>query len=181
MKHGWTFVLIIAVTVGWFNNHGPGSELLRDGWRRFTLPFRYAQMLSQPADETLPVPVQGVRVSQVANTWHAPRGNRRHEGLDIFAPRSTPVLSATYGFIANIGENNLGGQTVSVIGPGGRYYYYAHLDSYAADISIGDEIPAGTILGFVGTTGNARGTPPHLHFGVYGPSGAINPHALLRD
>ena len=109
------------------------------------------------------------------------RYGRRHEGQDIFAPRGTPILSATNGYIYKIGENNLGGQTVSVIGSGGRVYYYAHLDSYAPGIEVGDRVSTRTVLGYVGTTGNAQGTPPHLHFGVYTLTGAINPLPLLTD
>lgn len=128
------------------------------------------------------MPLQKVQKKEIANTWHAPRGgNRLHEGQDIFAPRGTPVYSVTKGYIYNIGENNLGGQTVSVAGAGGRYYYYAHLDSYAPGIEEGDYVTQQTVLGYVGTTGNAQGTPPHLHFGVYTPSGAINPLPLLAD
>jgi len=104
-----------------------------------------------------------------------------HEGQDIFAPQGTPVLSATEGYIVNIGENNLGGQTVSIVGAGGRSYYYAHLDSYAPHIAEGDYVTKQTVLGYVGTTGNASGTPPHLHFGVYAPGGAMNPLPLLSD
>lgn len=120
--------------------------------------------------------------TRITNTWHAPRGaNRLHEGQDIFAPRGTPTYSASPGYIYSIGENRLGGQTVSVIGAGGRVYYYAHFDSYAAGISEGDYVTPQTVLGYVGTTGNAQGTPPHLHFGVYSNSGAINPLPLLSD
>jgi len=70
---------------------------------------------------------------------------------------------------------------VSVIGDGGRVYYYAHLDSYAPGIAVGEPVTRQTLLGYVGTTGNAQGTPPHLHFGVYTSSGAINPLPLLVD
>ena len=80
-----------------------------------------------------------------------------------------------------VGENSLGGQTVSVIGAGGRLYYYAHLDSYAPHIEAGDRVTTQTVLGYVGTTGNAAGTPPHLHFGVYATGGALNPLPLLAD
>jgi murein DD-endopeptidase MepM/ murein hydrolase activator NlpD len=83
--------------------------------------------------------------------------------------------------VAHIGDNNLGGQTVSVVGAGGRTYYYAHLESYAPHLSEGDWVTTQTLLGYVGTTGNAAGTPPHLHFGVYEPSGAMNPLPLLSD
>jgi murein DD-endopeptidase MepM/ murein hydrolase activator NlpD len=126
--------------------------------------------------------VQNVTKDQIANTWQAPRGtDRLHQGQDIFAPRGTPILSATEGYIMNIGENSLGGQTVSVVGAGGRVYYYAHLDSYAPQTAEGDYVTTRSVLGYVGTTGNAAGTPPHLHFGVYAPGGAINPLPLLTD
>jgi murein DD-endopeptidase MepM/ murein hydrolase activator NlpD len=128
------------------------------------------------------VTVEGVHVKQIANTWHGPRsGGRQHEGQDIFAKRGTPVLSATDGYVTRIGENSLGGHTVFVMGAGGRSYYYAHLDSYAPGISVGDWVTTDRVLGYVGTTGNAQGTPPHLHFGVYTTTGAINPLPLLRD
>lgn len=141
-----------------------------------------AQLYSQEPDQRIAMPVKDVKKNQVTNTWHAPRGtDRLHKGQDIFAPRGTAVLSATEGYIASIGENSLGGQTVSVVGKGGRAYYYAHLDSYAPGIAEGDWVTPETVLGFVGTTGNAAGTPPHLHFGVYAPGGAMNPLPLLTD
>jgi murein DD-endopeptidase MepM/ murein hydrolase activator NlpD len=68
---------------------------------------------------------------------------------------------------------------VWVLGPGGQRHYYAHLDRYA-DIVTGQRVRPGTILGYVGTTGNAAGTPPHLHYGIYEAGGAINPYPLLR-
>lgn len=149
---------------------------------KFILYVHVAQLYTKEPDQTIAMPVQDVSKEQIANTWHAPRGSDRlHEGQDIFAARGTPVLSATEGYIVNIGENNLGGQTISVVGAGGRTYYYAHLDSYAPHVAEGDYVTKQTLLGYVGTTGNAGGTPPHLHFGVYAPGGAMNPLPLLRD
>ncbi len=143
---------------------------------------RVARLYTQDPPARIAMPLQHVRTKEISNTWHAPRGeNRLHEGQDIFAPRGTPVYSATQGYIYNIGENNLGGQTVSVVGAGGRFYYFAHLDGYAPGIEEGNYVTPQTILGYVGTTGNAQGTPPHLHFGVYTPRGAVNPLPLLRD
>ena len=143
---------------------------------------RVVKLYTQQPDTKLAMPLENVSKQAIADTWQAARGtDRRHEGQDIFALRGTPVLSATRGIIYNIGENNLGGQTVSVIGAGGRVYYYAHLDSYARGIAVGDRVTTRTVLGYVGTTGNAQGTPPHLHFGVYTPTGAINPLPLLTD
>ena len=143
---------------------------------------RVARFYTQRPDTKLAMPLENVSKRAIADTWQAPRGtDRLHEGQDIFAARGTPILSATRGIIYNIGENNLGGQTVSVMGSGGRVYYYAHLDSYARGIAVGEFVTTRTVLGYVGTTGNAQGTPPHLHFGVYTPTGAINPLPLLTD
>jgi murein DD-endopeptidase MepM/ murein hydrolase activator NlpD len=143
---------------------------------------RILKLYTQEPDTRLAMPLEDVRRKEISDTWQAARGEgRKHEGQDIFAPRGTPILSATSGYIYNVGENNLGGQTVSVISKGGRVYYYAHLDSYARGIQIGDRVTTRTVLGYVGTTGNAQGTPPHLHFGVYASSGAINPLPMLTD
>lgn len=149
---------------------------------KFILYVHVARLYTKEPDRAIAMPIEEVSKSQISDTWHAPRGSDRlHEGQDIFAPRGTPVLSATEGYIVNIGENNLGGQTVSVIGSGGRTYYYAHLDSYAPQIADGDYVTRKTLLGYVGTTGNAGDTPPHLHFGVYASEGAMNPLPLLSD
>lgn len=149
-----------------------------------TLVFyaRVAKLYTQSPDTRIAMPLEDVSRKEVADTWGAPRGTwRRHEGQDIFAPRGTPILSATNGYVYKIGENNLGGQTVSVISSGGRVYYYAHLDRYAKGIEVGDRVSTRSVLGYVGTTGNAQGTPPHLHFGIYTLTGAINPLPLLTD
>lgn len=83
--------------------------------------------------------------------------------------------------MAQVGERPLGGNTVVVIGAGGRSYYYAHLDSFAQGLAVGDYVSEKSVLGYVGTTGNALGTPPHLHFAVYTLTGAIDPLPLLAD
>lgn len=127
-----------------------------------------------------PVPVQGVRTRQLTDQWGAPRsGGRKHQGIDIFAKCGTPVLSATHGLVTRIGTNMLGGQIVRVLGPGGYWHYYAHLSEFG-DIKEGQLVTAGTVLGKVGDTGNAKGTPCHLHYGVYSRGGgAENPYPLL--
>ena len=144
-------------------------------------PFYFVKLSSMDAPTSLSMPVQGVTFAQVADTWGAPRsGGRRHEGLDIFAPRGTPVVAATEGVVTRVGTNRLGGNVVWVLGPGGHRHYYAHLDRYAEGLSAGDRVVPGTVIGHVGDTGNARGTPPHLHYGVYGSNGAYNPYPLLK-
>jgi len=144
---------------------------------------RMSQLYAAKPDQQLAMPVAGVSKKRVSDSWHAPRsgGERQHEGQDIFASRGTPVLSATDGYVVRVGENRLGGKTVSVMGAGGRMYYYAHLDAYAPNLAFGEYVTPETVLGYVGTTGNAAGTSPHLHFGVYSSSGAINPLPMLSD
>ncbi|MET0267974.1 MAG: M23 family metallopeptidase [Duganella sp.] len=137
--------------------------------------------MAMPKPLALPVPVQGVPPRALRDTWGGARSEgRKHEGIDIFARRGTPVLSSTEGIVTKVGSNRLGGQVVWVLGPGGQRHYYAHLDRYA-DVSAGMRIAAGRVLGYVGNTGNAAATPPHLHYGVYDVSGAINPYPLLRQ
>ena len=149
---------------------------------RMILYVHIAGLHMKSPDTNLSMPLKEVKKSQIANTWGAARGEgRSHEGQDIFAPKGTPILSATNGYVVKVGDDNLGGHTVSVIGDGGRKYYYAHLDSYARNLEVGDYVTRQTVLGYVGTTGNADGTPAHLHFGVYTTTGAINPLPLLTD
>ena len=177
MKKG-TWIIALAIVVFFLLVSGAVGSI------RDTAVFylHVAKLYTQDPDSRLAMPLENVRKQQIADTWGAPRGtNRTHEGQDIFAAKGTPILSATSGYVYNIGENNLGGQTVSVIGRGGRVYYYAHLDSYAPQLKEGDWVTTRTVLGYVGTTGNAQGTPPHLHFGIYATGGAINPLPLLSD
>jgi murein DD-endopeptidase MepM/ murein hydrolase activator NlpD len=141
---------------------------------------RYVTLMTAPAPSHLPMPVQGVAVRSVANTWGAPRdaGTRTHQGLDIFARRGTPVLSPVEGIVIGVGQDRLGGNVVRVLGPGGQVHYFAHLDEFSG-VKRQDWVRPGAILGYVGATGNARGTPPHLHYGIYAAGGAINPYPLL--
>ena len=167
-----SFLILVGSVTGIV--HAVGDSLL--------FYVRVARLYSKDPPAKIKMPLPGISKKQIADTWHAPRGgNRQHEGQDIFAVRGTPVYSATNGYVYNIGENRLGGQTVSVIGAGGRVYYYAHLDSYAEGLEEGDYVTPKTKLGSVGTTGNAQGTPPHLHFGVYTTTGAIDPLPLLES
>ncbi len=132
-----------------------------------------------PAPAHIGMPVAGVMPRSLSDTWHAARApNRRHEGIDIFAKKGTPVLASTEGIVLKGGENSLGGNVLWVLGPAGLYHYYAHLDQ-ASLLKPGTRVQAGTPLGYVGNTGNARSTPPHLHYGVYAGEGAINPFPLL--
>lgn len=181
MKNSLILIAIIFATFFIFNNWDLAPEELKRKTENVGFPFELARLSIQKPEEKIAIPIRTVRVNQIADTWQAPRsGERLHEGQDIFAPRGTAVYSATNGYVVRIGENSLGGKTISVYGAGGRVYYYAHLNNYASDLVVGDLVTPETIVGYVGTTGNARGTPPHLHFGVYTSAGPINPLPLLE-
>jgi murein DD-endopeptidase MepM/ murein hydrolase activator NlpD len=130
-------------------------ELLRGG--------RYS--LTVEVGGSLGFPVAEYDHSAVRSFWGDWRsGGRLHEGVDIFAPRGTPVIAATSGTVRSTRPNKLGGNVVWLNDELGRSQYYAHLDSFV--VARGDRVEAGDTLGFVGNTGNARTTPPHLHFGL---------------
>lgn len=130
-----------------------------------------------PIENSLPSPLPDQRLT---DTWGAARSQgRSHEGIDIFAARGTPVQATTQGIVSKVGENTLGGRVVVVVGPGGAGHYYAHLEDYA-DIAPNDWVNAGDIIGYVGDSGNAKGTPTHVHYGIYINGSAVNPYPLLQ-
>ena len=130
-----------------------------------------------PTENSLPNPLPK---QHLTDTWGAARSQgRSHEGIDIFAERGTPIQATTQGIVSKVGENTLGGRVVVVIGPGGAGHYYAHLEDYA-DISPNDWVNAGDTIGYVGDSGNAKGTSPHVHYGIYINGSAVNPYPLLQ-
>jgi murein DD-endopeptidase MepM/ murein hydrolase activator NlpD len=139
--------------------------------------------VEQRLEASLRFPVQGAAASAVQSEFGSARdsGRRRHEGIDIFAPRGTPVIAATDGWITRQTTNRLGGNVVWLWVPSQRMsLYYAHLDRHA--VTPGERVMAGDTIGYVGNTGNARGTSPHLHFGVYASlSRAVDPLPYVVD
>jgi murein DD-endopeptidase MepM/ murein hydrolase activator NlpD len=121
-----------------------------------------------------------------SNDFGAPRMvgtpfEHRHEGTDIFAAWGAPVVACERGILTRIGTDRLGGQKLWLVGQSGTAYYYAHLSAYAPGVADDVVVEAGTLIGFVGDTGNARGGAPHLHFEVHPGGGrAVNPYYLLR-
>ena len=147
------------------------------GWKQ---PYFYWKLQNTELQSPIAMPIEGVQVQQLTDTWGAARGSDRcHEGIDIFAPRGTPVLSTTQGIVREVGTNVLGGKVVWVTGPSSSQHYYAHLEDYAPALREGDWLEVGELLGFVGNTGNAENTPPHLHYGIYLNDGATNPYPYL--
>ncbi len=119
-------------------------------------------------DSSLNFPVPNKDFNSISSFFGDPRdgGRRRHEGVDVFAPRGTPALAVGPGRVSLTGTNRLGGKVVWVTDTQKGYnYYYAHLDSQL--VRPGMRVNAGDTIGMIGNTGNAATTPPHLHFGIY--------------
>lgn len=121
------------------------------------------------ARKSLLIPVLGVVKSQLRDSFVQRRsGGRTHHAIDIMAPRNTPILAVEDGTIVKLTNNRLGGITLYQLDPTGNYaYYYAHLERYAPGLSTGQTVQRGQVIGYVGTSGNAPKSSPHLHFAVY--------------
>lgn len=142
-------------------------------------------------DSGLIIPVQGVRASQLSDTFTQARENgaRVHDAIDIMAPLGTPVIAAAPGIIEKLFGSKAGGLTIYQRSRDRRtIYYYAHLDSYAPGLMDNQLVNVGQQIGTVGFTGNANPLAPHLHFAIlhttpqakwYQPALAINPYPLL--
>jgi hypothetical protein len=148
-------------------------ELLRGG--RYSLTVR-----ARPA---LSFPVENVDPRAIGSRFGAPRdgGARDHHGVDIFAPRGTPVVAAAPGVISGVRTTPRGGKVVWLRDERRSLrLYYAHLDSQM--VANGMQVEIGDTLGLVGNTGNAISTPPHLHFGVYRRGeGPLDPYPFVRE
>ena len=114
-------------------------------------------------------PLSGIDHRAMANSFRDPRpGGRTHEGVDILAPRNTPIRAVEDGVIAKLWNSHDGGTTIYQFDPTGAYvYYYAHLESYASGLKEGEHVKEGQVIGYVGTSGNAPKNTPHLHFAIY--------------
>ena len=160
-------IIIAAIIAAWY------QPILRH-------PLTLLHLACRKEPNALPIPVAGVKSGQLYDSFGAPRANHRHhQGIDIFAQRGTPVSSATDGIVAFVGQNGLGGNVVFTVGPSLSLLYYAHLDRFGG-FRPGDIIRQGDVLGYVGNSGNARGTACHLHFEFRSlREGVINPYPLL--
>jgi peptidoglycan LD-endopeptidase LytH len=129
----------------------------------------------------LRMPVVGIKAFDLYNSWGDPRdgGKRSHRGIDIFASRGTPIVAVSDGIISYIGDQPKGGHCLWLTTEAGTSFYYAHLDRWAPGLYEGMEVQSGDLLGFVGNTGNALTTPPHLHFAVNQNDEMVNPFPIL--
>ncbi len=114
------------------------------------------------------MPVEGATYNSYnqRSFWFYPWGKSiTHKGVDIFAKEGTNVLASTGGLVCNVGKNELGGNVILILGPKWRLHYYAHLKEI--NTSAFSFVGKGTTIGKVGTTGNAIGKAPHLHYSIY--------------
>lgn len=149
-----------------------------------------ADEMQSLASRRLLIPVEGVDRSRLRDNFHEGRGSRRHDALDIMAARGTPVHAVDSGRVAKLFDSKAGGLTVYQFDRDEKYaYYYAHLDRYAQGLKEGALLARGDLVGYVGTTGNATPTAPHLHFTIFrlGPDRkwwkgtAVNPYPFLVE
>lgn len=131
-------------------------------------------------------PIDGPYDVPLIDSWGYPRGTGTpnehwHEGIDIFAPEGTPIVASERGVATRVGYAELGGLRVWVEGDTGNKWYYSHMSAIEADLEAGDIVEIGDVLGYTGTSGNAAGTPAHLHLQVH-PAGKrpTNPYPILK-
>ena len=134
--------------------------------------------------------MQGLTRDELRDTFDEMRGgSRRHEAIDILAPRNTPVVAVEDGRVAKLFLSKPGGMTIYQFDPTSTYaYYYAHLERYADGLKDGDAVSRGQVIGYVGTSGNAPPDTPHLHFAIFKlteakrwwQGTAIDPYRVLR-
>ena len=139
----------------------------------------------------LAIPVAGIKKAQLSDTFTQARagGARAHDAIDIMAPRGTPVVAAAPGKVEKLFDSKGGGGITAYVrsADGQWIYYYAHLDRYAPGLAEGQNVQRGTVLGTVGSTGNANPDGPHLHFAIHRmrpgekwhQGSAVNPYPLL--
>jgi murein DD-endopeptidase MepM/ murein hydrolase activator NlpD len=147
-----------------------------------------------PADplaaRRLLIPVKGLKREDLRDNFDQKRGLRRHHALDIMAKRGTPVVAVDDGRVVRVRRHLLGGLTVYQYDPDEKYaYYYAHLDRYAKGLEEGQVLRRGDLIGYVGSTGNAPASAPHLHFAItemdhqkrWFRGKPLNPYPYLTD
>jgi len=168
----------------------PVSPPPPDPPRTEVTPEIAANPLEDLRRRNLALPVQGIRKEDLRSNFDELRGrSRRHEAIDILAPRDTPVFAVEDGEIARLFLSEAGGITIYQFDPRDTYvYYYAHLERSATGLKEGDRVRRGDVIGYVGTTGNAPRNTPHLHFAIFQMTDEkkwwqgtpIDPYSVLR-
>jgi murein DD-endopeptidase MepM/ murein hydrolase activator NlpD len=161
-----------------------------DASSRGSLPAISADPVEDLRQRNLTLPVHGIKKDDLHDAFNEMRDSgRRHEGIDVLAPRHTPVLAVEDGTVARLFLSDAGGITIYHFDPTEHYaYYYAHLENYAPGLKEGDCVTRGEVIGYVGTTGNAPRDTPHLHFAIFKMTDEkkwwqgtpIDPYSVLR-
>ncbi len=177
-----------AVSVPIAPNEVPMDETIAD-----EPALKPTPALNEPAGldaDAIVIPVVGARREDLKAMFNERRGSREHRAIDIMAPRATPVLAAIDGTVGKLFLSKPGGITIYQYDPTRSWiYYYAHLDGYAPGLVEGQQLRRGDVIGYVGTSGNARPDAPHLHFsiekltepGKWWQSEPIDPYPLLMQ
>lgn len=153
-------------------------------------PVLSSDPIAELRHRNLELPVQGITRADLRDTFGEARGTtRRHEALDVLAPRFTPVVAVEDGTVAKLFFSDAGGITIYQFDRGQTFcYYYAHLQKYADGLKEGATVRRGEVIGYVGTTGNAPRETPHLHFAIFKlgddkhwwQGTAIDPYSVLK-
>jgi peptidoglycan LD-endopeptidase LytH len=170
---------------------GPSAQVAAPdrGRDRSTGTTGEAAALDDLRSRALLNPVDGADAASLVQSFHEPRGSGAHEAIDILAPRHTPVRAVDDGRIVKLFVSERGGLTVYQFDSTERFcYYYAHLEAYAPGLQEGALVARGEQIGTVGTSGNAPGDTPHLHFAILelGPERRwwegrpLDPYLVLR-
>jgi murein DD-endopeptidase MepM/ murein hydrolase activator NlpD len=185
-------MVLAAITVSYYVATAPHpTEASSVGFVRVSAPRAVEPEPAPLAEGSLEFPVLLLSRVRLQDSFRDPRANgeRTHEAIDIMAPRYTPVRAASDGVIARLSSGGAGGLALYEMDPTGGYcFYYAHLEAYAPGVKEGLSVRRGDVIGYVGTTGNAPETAPHLHFAIYRvrdphrwwAGRAINPYPLLK-
>ncbi len=170
---------------------GISADAMEAAWMPVDAPLERVELVFSL--NRLMVPVAGFEPDDLDDSFYARRsGGRTHEAIDIAADAGTPVVAVSDGSVIRKHTNRLGGRVLYTLSPDGRYaFYYAHLDGYAPGIEVDRTVLQGDTLGYVGNSGNARYTVPHLHFQIIETGGRaasqlyrgrkLNPYRLFRN
>lgn len=173
-------VFAAAAETPWY--YPQDSDTSRRGRQQSSTLRRAIDALGSESVAVIPVPVVGIAGGRVSRNFGDPRdgGARRHEGQDIMASRNSEIISPTAAVVLRVGTIGGGGLTVYTANPGGETFVYMHLERVAAGVAAGTVLRAGQVIAYVGNSGNAAGTAPHLHFEIHNENGVpIDPYPRL--
>jgi murein DD-endopeptidase MepM/ murein hydrolase activator NlpD len=177
-----------TLVIPWTNGYrGTGLKLL------VCVPVLFLAVLAVGGTSSIlemTPPISGLTMANLRDSFEEIHNGHRHEAMDILEPRGTPVRAVVTGTIRKLFLSKPGGITIYEFDEKSEYcYYYAHLDRYAEGLHEGMSVHPGDVIGFVGSTGNAVESTPHLHFAIFelGPEKmwsrgkAVNPYPGLVE